>query len=603
MVMNFRVLGIRRLDRDLRRRFGAASGRSRRPAARLQVEGLEPRCLLTINQFPIPTFQSSPLDIAAGLNGQFFEGNLWFTEDNGNKLGEITTAGAITEFTTPATNGSPRGITRGPDGDLWFTDPTGNGTGKIGRMTTAGAFNETNTPVGTTSFLTVGPDGNLWYTIDFLDAIGEINPSTMSVTDFTLPTAGASPRAITTGPDGNLWFAEAAANQIGLINPRTHTVREFPIPTAGSDPSGIATGPDGNLWFTEALSNKIGRITTAGVITEFSVPTANGSPGGISAGPGGTLFFTDAGAHAIGGINPTTGKITEFPLPPSGQPGELPAITLGPDGNIWFPETGSNVIGELVLAAPPTTAPDLTLSGNAATSVTLGQNVTYTLTVTNNGAAAATGVTLADTLPSGANFVSATGGISPVGGVLTFALGDLAAGASAALTIVITPSAAGTLSNSATVSMDQADSTPADNRITLNTSVTVTPAARAAGPTIVSVQLVGSHRRAMAIVLTFDEPLDPARAQNLANFQLVALKGRGAVIRIKSARYDPAARAVTLKPVHRLDPHRRYRLTIKGTGPGGISDTSGNLLDGQKTGNPGSDFTTILVAADIVRAS
>jgi hypothetical protein len=56
---------------------------------------------------------------------------------------------------------------------------------------------------------------------------------------------------------------------------------------------------------------------------------------------------------------------------------------------------------------------------------------------------------------------------------------------------------------------------------------------------------------------------------------------------------------VTLKPVHRLNLHHRFRLTIQGTGPGGISDTSANLLDGENTGAPGSDFATVVVAGDL----
>jgi virginiamycin B lyase len=59
-------------------------------------------------------------------------GALWFTEFAGNKIGRITTAGTVTEFTLPTPNGSPQGITAGPGGTLWFTEVTGN---KIGRLT------------------------------------------------------------------------------------------------------------------------------------------------------------------------------------------------------------------------------------------------------------------------------------------------------------------------------------------------------------------------------------------------------------------------------------------------------------------------------------
>src|SRR5262249_35699786 len=77
----------------------------------------------------------SPWDLVAGPDGA-----TWFTERQSGKIGRITTAGAITEFTIPIPNSSPSGITVGPDGALWFT-ASGSGTTPpfafIGRITTA----------------------------------------------------------------------------------------------------------------------------------------------------------------------------------------------------------------------------------------------------------------------------------------------------------------------------------------------------------------------------------------------------------------------------------------------------------------------------------
>ncbi len=338
--MRFHVAGIRWAGRNSARRLGAASVRHRRPVVRLQVEGLESRRLLTaITEFPIPTAHSTPL-----------------------------------------------GITSGPDGNLWFTE-------------------------------------------QFVDKIGQINPTTHAIAEFPLPSAGVELAGITTGPDGNLWFTVSSilgGNDIGQINPTTHAIVEFPLPTDESRPSGITTGPDGNLWFTE-----IGR-------------------------------------DAIGNINSTTHAISDT-LTPTG--GSVPQrITLGPDGNLWFTEEVGNSIGQAVPSTPPT-APDLALSGTAPDSVMLGSEVTYGLTVNNGGGADATGVTLTDTLPAGVTFVSASGGLTPVDGVLTFTIGDLAAGASTSVSIVVTPTAAGTLSDSAVASMGQADPTPNDNSVNLSTTV------------------------------------------------------------------------------------------------------------------------------------
>jgi uncharacterized repeat protein (TIGR01451 family) len=84
-----------------------------------------------------------------------------------------------------------------------------------------------------------------------------------------------------------------------------------------------------------------------------------------------------------------------------------------------------------------------------------GQNLTYTVVVTNNGPAQATGVTLTDSLPADVSFVSATttaGSCAAVSGTITCDLGVINTGASATVTIVVKPKKVGTISNTARVS-------------------------------------------------------------------------------------------------------------------------------------------------------
>jgi uncharacterized repeat protein (TIGR01451 family) len=228
------------------------------------------------------------------------------------------------------------------------------------------------------------------------------------------------------------------------------------------------------------------------------------------------------------------------------------------------------------------------LQGTAPRSVTLGNNVTYTLTVTNDGTAGATGVTLTDTLPAGVNLVSATGGATPVNGVLTFNIGNLAAGASfPTVTIVVTPKTTGTLNDSATVSSTSPDSNPNNNSFSLATLVNPSVVA-GDGPTVQSLRRFGVHLQPTVVVLTFSEPLDPGRAQAVSNYRIVGPGGRR--IRVSSAVYDAAMHAVIIRPAQRLNVHYSYRLTVVGTGPTGLTDTSGRLLDGTRTGSPGSNY-------------
>jgi uncharacterized repeat protein (TIGR01451 family) len=110
--------------------------------------------------------------------------------------------------------------------------------------------------------------------------------------------------------------------------------------------------------------------------------------------------------------------------------------------------------------------------------VRVRDQLTYTVTVWNDGPAAGTGVTLVDTLPDAA-FVSATPTqgacvhqrLSSSGGVLTCELGALAAGSSATVTIVVSPSREGTITNTASVRANEPDADGADNSATETTTV------------------------------------------------------------------------------------------------------------------------------------
>jgi len=101
--------------------------------------------------------------------------------------------------------------------------------------------------------------------------------------------------------------------------------------------------------------------------------------------------------------------------------------------------------------------------------VVAGQQLTYTLSVLNNGPSTATGVTVVDTLPAGVAYQSATttqGTVNRAGNTVTADVGQLASGASATITILVTvdPATRGTLNNEATVTGNETDTNPDNNR-------------------------------------------------------------------------------------------------------------------------------------------
>ena len=95
----------------------------------------------------------------------------------------------------------------------------------------------------------------------------------------------------------------------------------------------------------------------------------------------------------------------------------------------------------------------------------MNSNLTYTVTVTNNGPSAATNVVLTDTLPANVTFVSATAPCTQAAGTVTCNLGTINNAANTVIAIVVTPlaAAAPSISNTASATATETDPNPADN--------------------------------------------------------------------------------------------------------------------------------------------
>ena len=315
----------------------------------------------TITEFPIPS-GGSPFDLTPGPDG-----NLWFTEAQGNRVGRITPQGVITEFTIPAAGSFPGGITAGPDGNLWVC---ANGTNRILRVTPAGVFTEfpipNAFPSGGPSSITTGPDGALWFSETDGGVNGRIRRVTTSgqFTLFSGPNPSQSPHQIVAGPDGNLWYSMPISGKVGRAS-LTGVITEFPLASPAADALALAPGPDGAVWIAEHLAtgNKLGRIAPDGSMAELSMPAIHSTVFGLVTGPDGALWFTETDAGRIGRMT-TAGAVADFAIPTAAS--SPFAIKAGPDGAIWFAESDTRKIGRLVFA-PFACAADqntLCLSGN-----------------------------------------------------------------------------------------------------------------------------------------------------------------------------------------------------------------------------------------------
>jgi uncharacterized repeat protein (TIGR01451 family) len=103
-----------------------------------------------------------------------------------------------------------------------------------------------------------------------------------------------------------------------------------------------------------------------------------------------------------------------------------------------------------------------------------GRDLTYTLTVTNNGPDATPAAEVTDTLPSSVTFVSATpsqGTCDQSGNVVTCQLGALGSGDTATVDIVVRPTQAGVITNNASVDTRTPDSASANNTTSEQTTI------------------------------------------------------------------------------------------------------------------------------------
>jgi virginiamycin B lyase len=304
--------------------------------------------------------------------------------------------GMVTLFDDTFGDPTPAGITTGPDGALWFTDP---GNDVIGRITTEGSYTlQMSAGVEISSGITTGPDGNLWFTSEQADAyVGRITPN--GVVTLFKDFGGSFPQGITAGPDGALWFAESNGS-VGRMTTKGK-VKHFSVAPSDAELQGIVTGPDGRLWVTQYVvggsrfSNKVirvttsgkstsytvgsgpesicvgpdkalwfaqanamslGRLTTGGSFEEFSIGNGHASPSGIAAGPDGALWFTEfSGSGGIGRMT-TSGKVKSYAVP--GSAPALQQITAGPDGAMWFASGfGPPAIGRITTSSRARASP------------------------------------------------------------------------------------------------------------------------------------------------------------------------------------------------------------------------------------------------------
>ncbi|WP_168187530.1 Ig-like domain-containing protein, partial [Pedobacter sp. G11] len=324
----------------------------------------------------------------------------------------------------------------------------------------------TITPINSTTAVddTYNTTGNTPVSGNVLTNDIDLQGHTLTVTSNTSPSNGT----VIVNADGS--FTYTPNPTFTGTDTFTYTVCDNGIPQACDVATvTINVAPATDLSITKTVNNA---TPTVGSNVTFTITATNNGP---SAATGVSVTENIPTGYEVVSVTPSTGSWTA----PNWSIGNLAngasatltvvakvkatgvyANTVTISGNETDPTPGNNTDTE---TPNPAAVSDLAITKtvNNATP-TVGSNVTFTITATNNGPSAATGVSVTENIPTGYEVVSVT----PSTGSWTapnWSIGNLANGASATLTVVAKVKAIGVYANTVTISGNETDPTPGNN--------------------------------------------------------------------------------------------------------------------------------------------
>lgn len=126
----------------------------------------------------------------------------------------------------------------------------------------------------------------------------------------------------------------------------TVAFQDWVVPTRGQRPRDPVEAPDGSIWWVGQWADILGRIDPeTGEMTEFALPPG-AKPHSVEIGPHGGVWYTGNKNATIGRLDPGTGEITEFAMPdPAAR--DPHTHVFDARGMLWFSLQHSNMIGRL----------------------------------------------------------------------------------------------------------------------------------------------------------------------------------------------------------------------------------------------------------------
>jgi uncharacterized repeat protein (TIGR01451 family) len=372
----------------------------------------------------------------------------------------------------------------------------------------------------------------------------------------------ASPRATLTSTNSTIGANQANLHGGGLM---TGGTLNFDFTTlAGNSAGGVGRNINfdgGTISFSNSLiagsadnscaNNAPGDISSGGFNIDqgqtcLPIGDANGDGVADPAVAGDRINVPDTALNLVA-PNPNAG-VYWFGLGPGSA-----AIDTGSDfcfqpvdqRGVARPQGPRCDVGAIEQEPPPVIDVGLTTFEENPDPVKVGQNLTYTIGVTNIGNATATDVVVTTSVPAGTNYVGNSANCTrPRADSIRCTFGDLAAGASGTASLTVVPTQQGTLSNRADVSVGgNADVNKGNNQKT--TSATVEPGG----------SVLGNDNNGASFTLrkAFSKRGKSAqvRVQALgAGRAVIRLRGKGSIGTLGTARATftkAQARTITLK--------------------------------------------------------
>ncbi|MBI5964683.1 MAG: DUF11 domain-containing protein [Chloroflexi bacterium] len=217
-----------------------------------------------------------------------------------------------------------------------------------------------------------------------------------------------------------------------------------PSMTKAFSPTSIPEGGVSTLTFTLSNANTLTALTGAAFSDNYPTNVVNAATPAVNNSCGGTVAAAagDGGISLVGGTIPANGTCVISVNVTSATAGTY----VNTSGNVssLYGGTGTTPATSTLTV---TAVADLGITKtDERLTVVSGQQVTYTLVITNTGTITATGVELKDTISSYLTYGSSTCGTPSINGyVYTWGLADIAAGASTSCTVTAT--VAGSLSD------------------------------------------------------------------------------------------------------------------------------------------------------------